>query len=333
MWPAGLLIVRTGLQMVFIQTVMAELRMGLWMDDIFISYAWSEVRSEWVRLLVGHLRLMGFSVSFDRDLVYGAGLRAFMNKAAIAKHVLLIVDELYVERANNEPHSGVSFENELIQRAIDEHPEGWLAAIAVDNKGFRLPRWIEGRKPKCFDFNDYQSVDSLAGLSDAINDLWRWAADLPINSASAIPPALARCRAERIERIDELRDPACWSSPQTHGHVKFDYSFAPRNSFTIGGAEYRTTFSVSSCNVESVRLYSDYCHAVGLSGSFDLDPLEAAACVTPCRTVDLGVGEVGVLQNENGCLSLIRLVSVSVESFDGAYHPAPIEFDYRILVE
>lgn len=98
--------------------------MGLWMDDILISYAWSEVRSEWVRLPVGHLRLMGFSISFDRDLVYGAGLRAFMNKAAIAKHVLLIADELYVERANSEPHSGVSFENELIQRAIDEHSEG-----------------------------------------------------------------------------------------------------------------------------------------------------------------------------------------------------------------
>lgn len=303
------------------------------MVDIFISYAWSEARSGWVRLLAAHLKLLGFSVAFDRDLAYGAGLDAFMLGAGRARHVLLIVDECYVERADEVPNSGVARENEIVRDSLREHSEGWLAALVVDNPEFLLPFWLKDLRPKCFNFNGYESVSCLDGLSAQIDELWRWIADLPLNSSTAISPELARVRAERIERIDGLRDPSSWASPGLSGSVKFDYSFAPQHSYTIGGAEYQTTFSVSPCSKQSVYFYSDYCHAVGISKSFNMGAREASDYIVPCRAVVLSVGDVGVAQNENGCLSLILLNAVAEEGFDGHYTPSSIEFDYKILIE
>lgn len=303
------------------------------MVDLFISYAWSKARNEWVRLLAAHLKLLGFNVAFDRDLAYGAGLDAFMREAGRARHVLLIVDEHYVERADVVSDSGVARENEIVRHALHEHDEGWLAALAVDNQKFLLPSWLKDMRPKCFNFNGYESTSCLDGMSEQINDLWRWIADLPLNSAAAISPELARIRAERIERIDLLRDPSSWASPGTSGSVKFEYSFAPHNSFTLGGAEYQTTFSVSACSQRAVYLYSDYCHAVGLAKSFNLSAREASGFIVPCRAITLSVGDIGVLQNRNGCLSLIHLRAVAEEAFDERYTPSSIEFDYKILIE
>lgn len=303
------------------------------MVDIFISYAWSEARNEWVRLLAAHLKLLGFSIAFDRDLVYGAGLDAFMLNAGCARHVLLIVDERYVERADVVPDSGVARENEIVRHAMREHDDGWLAALVVDNPKFLLPSWLKDMRPKCFNFNGYENASCLDGLPEQINDLWRWIADLPLNSTAAISPELARIRVERIERIDLLRDPSSWASPGTSDSVKFEYSLAPQHSFTLGGAEYQTTFSVSACSKQAVYLYSDYCHAVGVAKSFNLSAREASDFIVPCRAVTLSVGDIGVLQNANGCLSLIHLSAVTEEAFDGRYTPSSIEFDYKILIE
>lgn len=81
--------------------------------DVFISYAWSKERSEWVRLLASHLHLMGFQVGLDNNLPYGDDLIAFMKSLSNARHVLVIVDQTYLERAQT-AGTGVATESQQI---------------------------------------------------------------------------------------------------------------------------------------------------------------------------------------------------------------------------
>ena len=74
--------------------------------DLFISYAWtSDVHREWVRLIASHLDLIGYTVKIDESVKYGSSLSGFMREVIETDHVLLIVDDNYVERANNKPNS------------------------------------------------------------------------------------------------------------------------------------------------------------------------------------------------------------------------------------
>ena len=66
--------------------------------DVFISYAWtSDEHREWVRLLAASLRNMGFNVGIDAKVDYGNDLDGFMRKIPESKHVLMIVDDNYIE--------------------------------------------------------------------------------------------------------------------------------------------------------------------------------------------------------------------------------------------
>ena len=74
--------------------------------DLFISYAWtSPEHREWVRLLASELHLLGYNIKIDEAVDYGASLSGFMREVTDAAHVLLVVDENYVDRADNKPES------------------------------------------------------------------------------------------------------------------------------------------------------------------------------------------------------------------------------------
>ena len=86
--------------------------------DLFISYAWTSTEHrEWVRLLAIQLHQLGYEVQIDEAVDYGSSLSGFMREVTDAKHVLLVVDENYVERANSKPESGVGIETKAISEA------------------------------------------------------------------------------------------------------------------------------------------------------------------------------------------------------------------------
>lgn len=88
-------------------------------SDLFISYAWtSNDHRQWV----AQLKALGYDVLIDVKVDYGDSLIGFMRKVADAKHALLIVDENYVERANNLPESGVGRKNKSIAEVIPSAP-------------------------------------------------------------------------------------------------------------------------------------------------------------------------------------------------------------------
>lgn len=302
-------------------------------EDLFISYAWtSEQHREWVRLLASTLKAAGHDVLVDADVDYGDGLTGFMRRAVDCRHVLLVVDENYVDRADNLPDSGVGIENKWFREAHADKPKSWLSALFKDNPRHALPAWLASHNPKSHSFNADPGTGSFPG-SEQVEELWRWIEDLPANRDHAATAAILRARGKRLENIDRERDPNSWANPATEGEVHFDYERSPRKTYTLGFGQHGFKFTVSGCGPQSVYAYKDHIHAVGLNrtGATSLD--ELGAQLTPGRNVVASAGEQVILQNEHGALCLIELLDVRPESTHPAYTPASVRFRYRILLD
>ena len=306
--------------------------------DVFISYAWTDSsHREWVRLLAACLRNMGFSVGIDAKVDYGNDLDGFMRKILESLHVLMIVDDNYVDRADNKPDSGVGMENSVIRNAVDAKPEGWLAPLLVRNKEGRLPKWLRGKNVKYFDFRATCEQGDFPG-AEQIDDLWRWIAGLSPDKQHAVGLATLCERARRVEKIDEIRDPGAWASPRLAGErIAFSYADAPLKTMILGAHPYSFSLSVSQCGRDSVYVYNDYVKAVGLvtdDAPYDgLDAKTAYGYITPGRTITPRIGQTVVLMNDDGCMCAVRLLDVVCERNDGVCQKPEIVFDYRILVE
>lgn len=306
--------------------------------DLFISYAWTnEEHREWVRLLAAHLRTMGFIVGIDEDVKYGESLNGFMRKIREAEHVLMIVDENYVYRADNVPDSGVAFENRVLEDAASSKPANWIAPLLVRNPEGALPRWLANKNPKYFDFRSYPNQNDFPGSSQ-IEDLWRWLSGLSSDKTYAISPAVIRERMRRVELVDSQRDPSNWSFPRIYGQdIAFNCGDAPRDSIMLGSEPYDFVFEVSSCSENSIYIYADHVKAVGLipieTEVAELTAREAFGFIGPGRSITPQVNQSAVLMNAKGCLCIVTIRNVTTESSVGSYVKPCIVFDYRILLE
>jgi hypothetical protein len=299
--------------------------------DLFISYAWtSAAHREWVRLLASQLHLMGYDVKLDEDVDYGSNLHGFMRQVTEATHVLLVVDENYVDRADNMPESGVGIETKWMSGVFKDKPESWLSILYVQNPKFLRPKWFEGHNPKGFDFNCNIEKKQFPG-SLQLEELWRWVEGLPSNKSNAIPLSVLRNRTARLERVDARRDPALYVNPAPSGQVIFAYKDNPH--FTVGYAECEFKISFSGRSFDSVYVYTDAgLKAIGLITEPDFDPLTVASFLTPGRTVEPVVGQKVVLLNVYGLMCVITINRVDREINDKQYKPGLVGFAYEILV-
>lgn len=319
----------------------SENRGSIMQYDVFISYAWGSSKDtshrEWVRLLAANLRQIGFVIGIDAKVDYGEDLTGFMRKISKAKHVLMVVDEGYVERADHHSDSGVGCETREIREVIDHKPGNWLSVLFVRNERCRLPQWMEGRNPKYFDFNYYPEKDAFPG-SEQIDDLWRWIVGLPADKEHAVSPATIRKRMYRVERIDNLRDPSNWAFPELEGcGMTSRYKEAPSNAIVLGYGTYEFMVMLSSTGGTSVYVYNDYIQAVGVipegASGDDLSADVVAANTLGVRAVTLDVGQRVALMNATGSVCVMKLVDARDESHVEEYVPAQIVFDYKIFGE
>lgn len=299
--------------------------------DLFISYAWtSTAHREWVRLLASQLHLIGYVVKIDEAVDYGSSLSGFMREVTEAAHALLIVDENYVDRANNKPESGVGIESKWISEAFMGKPAAWLSVVFVRNPDRILPNWLNDHNPKGFDFNSSPESNEFPGAVQ-IEEVWRWIEGLPADKTHAVPLSLIRKRAARIERIDARRDPALYANPAPNGRVTFrhnDYAH-----YTIGHGEYEFKISFSGCSLDSVYIYIDSgLKAIGLINSPNFDPLTVESFLTPGRVIAPIVGQRAVLLNSHGALCVIAIDEVQREVNTKEYVPEHVTFSYEILV-
>lgn len=299
--------------------------------DLFISYAWtSSAHREWVRLLASQLHLIGYDVKIDEAVNYGSSLSGFMREVTDAVHVLLIVDENYVERADNNPESGVGIETKWIRSAFKRKPATWLSVAFVRNPTRRLPKWLEHHNPKGFDLNASPENNEFPGAVQ-IDQIWRWIEGLPADTAHAVPLSMIRKRAARLERVDARLDPALYASPAPKGCVTFRYDDYAH--YTVGHGEYEFKINFSECSCDSVYVYIDSgLKAVGLITSPNFDPLSVESFLTPRRFVEPSVGQKVVLLNPHGALCVIVIDEVQRELNTAEYVPRHVTFTYEILV-
>ncbi|PPF38751.1 TIR domain-containing protein [Rathayibacter sp. AY1A3] len=300
-------------------------------SDLFISYAWtSDGHREWVRLLASALRLLGYSVLIDDRLEYGDSLSGFMREAVHAAHVLMIVDENYVERADNLPDSGVGIENKWIQEARDDRDSGWLSTIFVHNPAFKLPNWLQREQPKGFNFNADVVDGNFPGVAQ-IDELWRWIEGLPADRSVSIPLAVLKDRSVRLERIARLRDPGSWANPALSGREKFIYGDSPSGTFTIGAGEYRFELYVSSGGPDLVYVMKDPIEAVGLITAPSWTPATIGSFIRPGRVARPVIGQSVVLMNKVGNLCVVTIEEIQEEVNGDPFVAAHIVFKYEVM--
>jgi hypothetical protein len=300
--------------------------------DLFISYAWTSTEHrEWVRLLASQLHLLGFNIKIDENVDYGSSLSGFMQEVTDATHVLLIVDENYVERANNKPESGVGIETKWISGVFESKPVGWLSVIFVRNPKNIIPTWLIDHNPKGFNFNSKPDKNEFPGAVQ-IDNVWRWIEGLPADKTNALPLSEVRKRSARIERINVQRDPANYANPALKGYVTFRHR--DNRDFTVGYGEYEFKINFSGRGSDSVYVYTDSgLKAVGLITTPTYDPLTVESFLTPARTAEPIVGQSVVLMNSHGTLCVITINEVQREVNTIKYIPEHVTFTYEILIK
>ncbi len=299
--------------------------------DLFISYAWtSPEHREWVRLLASQLHLLGYKVKIDERVDYGSSLSGFMREVTDAAHVLLIVDENYVERANNKSESGVGIENEWIRSVFEKKPATWLSVIFVRNPARKLPDWLAPHNPKGFNFNADPGKNVFPG-SVQIDAIWRWIEGLSSDKTNAVSLAEVRKRAARIERINVRRDPSNYANPALKDRVTFRHGDS--QDYTVGHGNYEFKIKFGSRGRDSVYVYIDSgLKAVGLITVpiYNLHTVESF--LTSGRSVEPIVGQSAVLMNTYGELCVITIDEVQEEVNATKYIPAHVTFTYEVLI-
>jgi hypothetical protein len=300
--------------------------------DLFISYAWTSTdHRAWVRLFASQLHLLGYVVKIDEAVDYGSSLHGFMREVTEAAHVLLIVDENYVDRANNKPESGVGIETKWISTAFMGKPATWMSVVFVRNPERMLPDWLNDHNPKGFDFNSTPEKNEFPG-SAQIDEIWRWIEGLPADKSHAVPLSLVRKRAARLERVDARRDPALYANPGLNGRATFRYK--DHAHYTVGHGEFEFKITFSGCSHDSVHVYIDSgLKAIGLITGPNFDPLTVESFITPGRDVAPIVGQKVVLLNSHGVLCVIAIDEVQREVNAKEYVPGHVTFTYEILVK
>lgn len=301
------------------------------MADLFISYAWtSPAHREWVRLLASQLHLLGYDIKIDEQVDYGSSLSGFMQDVTSATHVLLILDENYVLRADTMPNSGVGIETKWISSVFGAKPANWLSVVFVQNSLLKVPAWLASHNPKGFNFNSTPEKDVFPG-SVQIDDMWRWIEGLPASKGHSTSLAEARKRAARIERIDSQRDPANYASPEIKGRVTFRHK--DHKYFKVGNGEYEFKIEFSDRSTNGVYIYIDSgLKAVGLITASSYDPRSVSEYLRPARTAEPVVGQSVVCMNVHGALCVLRIDEVQPEVNAETYVPPHVTFSYEVLI-
>ncbi|WP_336633128.1 MULTISPECIES: toll/interleukin-1 receptor domain-containing protein [unclassified Microbacterium] len=302
--------------------------------DIFISYAWTSAQHrQWVRLLAIQLKALGYDVLLDADVDYGDSLTGFMRRVTDARHVLLIVDTNYVERADTLPESGVGKENRWISEVYGDRLPSWLSVVFIDNPRHALPAWLTETTPKGLDFNFDPDRPERGPGAEQIEDLWRWLQDLPANRDAETSMVTLRERAARLERAELRRDPSQWHSPALEGEATFRYADAQRNTYTWGFGDSEFALEITGQGADSIYVYRDPAQiaAVGIAYDRALDAQVLEAQLSPGRTMSPSIGQSVVLLNQSGRIALVDVLDVQDEETAPAYVAPFVTFRWRVI--
>lgn len=294
---------------------------------VFISYSHDDdAHRAWVLQLAARLRANGVDVILDQfNTRLGSDLATFMERGLTkSNRVICICSKKYVEKANA-GQGGAGYEKQILTAPLvrDQNTE-MIIPIVRANEGPAplVPTFLDGRK--YLDMREDRLYDGR------YEELLRDVLEVP---AIPIPP-IGPNPFENIKAFSQqkfLPSSEKYHSPSSIGKVTFDYG-SNSGRYSIGLGELLFTLYFSNHGSSSVHFCSDApsVRAVALAiGTKEINEIKDARVYNyTSRVRQLYVGQVGVVQNNNGFYAAIKVHGV--KHIDPNTGEGEIVFDYVI---
>ncbi len=294
--------------------------------SVFISYSHdSEDHKAWVLQLATRLRYNGVNTILDRwNLDLGTDVAAFIERGlSESNRVLCICSESYVRKANLK-EGGVGYEKKIMTAEImADLDANWVIPVIRDNTGKDLvPTFLRG----CV------YVDFLDDLryEEKYEELLRSLLDEPI---LPVPP-IGDNPFETIKQFSNQRfmpSSEKYVSPSHKGRVTFDYS-NNNGHYCIGSGKQMFEIDLSKSSDWDIYLLNDPSSirtvAIVKDCSEIEDIVDARKYDGSSRIRRPKIGQVAVLQNENGYWAAIKVLGIKDDTRTDDHDE--VTFDYVI---
>lgn len=293
---------------------------------VFVSYSHdSEEHKAWVLQLATRLRHNGVNAILDRwNLDLGQDVAAFVERGlSESNRVLCICSEDYVRKANSR-EGGVGYEKRIMTGEImaDLGADWVIPVIRNNTEGESVPTFLRG----CLyvDFRDDRRYE------EKYEELLRSILDEPV---LPVPP-IGDNPFETIRTFSNQRfipNSEKYVSPSPNGRVAFDYS-NNNGRYSIGSGEQMFEVDFSKSSDRNIQLLNDpsSIRTVGIAKGCSTieDIVDARSFDGSSRIRRPKVGQVAVLQNENGYWAAIKVLSIKDDTRSD--EDDEVVFDYVI---
>lgn len=294
--------------------------------SVFVSYSHdSENHKTWVLQLATRLRHNGVDMILDRwNLNLGQDVAAFIERGlSESNRVLCICSENYVRKANL-GKGGVGYEKRIMTAEImTDLDTDWVIPVIRDNTGNDIvPTFLRGRF--YVDFRDNRRYEGK------YEDLLRSLLDEPV---LPVPP-IGENPFDTIKQFSRQKfipSSEKYVSPSPKGRVTFDYS-NNNGRYCIGIGEHMFEIDLSKSSDRDIQLLRDphSIHTVAIAkdcGEIE-DIVDARAYDGSSRIRRPNIGQVAVLQNENGYWAAIKVLGIKDDTRSDDHDE--VTFDYVI---
>ena len=294
--------------------------------SVFVSYSHdNKDHKAWVLQLATRLRQNGVDAILDRwNLDLGQDVAAFIERGlSESSRVLCICTENYVQKANS-MKGGVGYEKKIMTaEIIAELDKKWVIPVIRDNTGKNLVPTFLG---SCLYVDFRKDIE----YEEKYEELLRSLLDEPV---LPIPP-LGDNPFETINKFSNQKfipGSEKYVSPSSEGRVTFDYS-NNNGCYCIGSGEHMFEIDLSKSSDRNIQLLNDPSSirtvAVVKDCSEFEDIVDARIYDGSSRIRRPKVGQMAVLQNENGYWAAIKVLGIKDDTRSDDHDE--VIFDYVI---
>ena len=273
------------------------------------------------------MKAIGYDVLVDADVDYGDDLNGFMRRATECRHVLLVIDENYVIRADTLPGSGVGVENSWVRGVYAQRPASWLSVLYKDNRERRLPAWMAGRNPKGHSFGSQPDSGAFPGSEQVEASVLDRGPRRPQTMWFVRRSSAPGREGWRRLTVNATPTPG---APRPGGRRCLRVREVARQDLLAG--LWRPGIPVPRVRARSVL-------DLRLSAPDPRGWRQQVSQFKPClrwpaeprKTIVGNVGDQIILQNTSGALCLVDLLAVNGEITKPKYVPASVRFRFEVL--
>jgi TIR domain len=285
---------------------------------VFISYSHdNEEHRNWVLQLATRLRSNGLDIILDRwNLKLGSDLASFMERGlSKSNRVVCVCSDIYITKAND-GKGGTGYEKQIMTaELLTELNANWIIPLIKNNSSSKkTPTFLSGRM--------YISFENDNLYETKYEELLRELLDEPI---LPIPP-IGKNPFQTIKEFAKQKfipSSEKYVSPATNGKVTFDSS-NNNGRYSIGQEELMFETCWSGASSASIHVYNDpsSIRSVALvKNTLEIKAIKDARIYdSSSRARTVNIGQIVVLQNNNGFYAAIKVVKIDNNELTFEYY-------------